>query len=61
MGQGVFNQLSGGMNVELFHDSALVKLDGPDGNSELRRDFLDRVTFGHELQYFPLTAGQIIE
>ena len=57
---GELNQLGGGSNFELLHDSVLVERHRARGDVENVPDFLHRVPFGDELHDFPLARRQLL-
>ena len=55
---GVLDQLHGVVDVELAHQVPLVRLDGLDAQVQVRRDLLNRLSFGEKLEDFLLARRQ---
>ena len=56
VGDGVFHQIGGRMQIEQFHDLGLVKFDGSMGDSQLAGDFLRGESFRHKLNNLALSG-----
>ena len=56
--QRVFHEFHGRVQVELFHDLALMKLDRARGNLERTGDILHRMALRQKLKDFPLTGRE---
>ena len=58
LGNGMFCEGNGGMEIQLLHNAELMELDGLDGNVEHGGHLFGPSPVRNQLEYFTLTGGE---